>query len=225
MPMHVLVLDTALDACQAVVGSADGVAAHERLMPSVGQSEAIVALADRALAAARLTYADIGRIGVVVGPGSFTGLRIGVAAARALGLVIGCPVVGLSSLAALAASVPGSAAKACAAAIDARHGAVYAQLFAPGPIPVGEAAHGAIEAFAATLPEGALLAGSGAAFLASAITAAGGESGPVYPIGAPDAAALVGLVLAARPPFAPARPAYLKAPDAKPAVSLAGARR
>ncbi|MGX1308403.1 tRNA threonylcarbamoyladenosine biosynthesis protein TsaB [Amorphus suaedae] len=223
--MHVLVLDTALDACQAVVGSADGVAAHERLMPSVGQSEAIVALADKALATAGLTYSDIGRIGVVVGPGSFTGLRIGVAAARALALVVGCPVVGISSLAAIAASVPDRGRQACAVAIDARHGAVYAQLFETGAIPVGEAAHVPIEAFAATLPAGAILAGSGAVLLAEAIAAAGGTPGRVEPVAAPEADALVRLVLAAQPPFPPARPAYLKAPDAKPAVSLVGARR
>lgn len=223
--MHVLVLDTALDACQAVVGSAEGVEAHERLMPSVGQSETIVALADRALAAAGLTYSDIGRIGVVVGPGSFTGLRIGVAAARGLALVVGCPVVGISSLAAIAAGARMGAGQACAAAIDARHGAVYAQLFGPGLVPAGAAAHVPIDAFAATIPENAVLVGSGAAFLAEAIAATGGVPGPVDPAGAPEAAALVELALAARPPFAPARPSYLKAPDAKPAVPIAGARR
>jgi tRNA threonylcarbamoyladenosine biosynthesis protein TsaB len=223
--MHVLVLDTALDACQAVVGSAAGVIAHERLTPSTGQSEAIVALADRALDAAGLTYSDIDRIGVVVGPGSFTGLRVGVAAARGLSLVIGCPVVGISSLVALAASVPACEAGPCAAAVDARHGAVYAQLFEPGLVPVGEAAHVPIETFAALLPAGAALAGSGAPLIAEAIGRDGGAPGPVAPLGAPEPAALVRLALAARPPFAPARPAYLKAPDAKPAASLVGARR
>lgn len=223
--MHVLVLDTALDACQAVVGNADGVIAHERLTPSTGQSEAIVALADRALSAAGLTYSDIARIGVVVGPGSFTGLRVGVAAARALSLVIGCPVVGISSLIALAASVPACAGGPSAAAIDARHGAVYAQRFELGLVPAGEAAHVQIETFAASLPTGAALAGSGAELVAEAMVQAGRVPGPVDPLGAPDAAALVTLTLAAEPPFAPARPAYLKAPDAKPAASLVGARR
>lgn len=223
--MHVLVLDTALDACQAVVGSAAGVAAHERLVPSTGQSEAIVALADRALDAAGLSYSDLSRIGVVVGPGSFTGLRVGVAAARALSLVIGCPVVGISSLVALAASVPACAGGPSVAAIDARHAAVYAQRFGAGIVAAGEPAHVAIEALAAELPAGVALAGSGAAPVAEAMANAGRAPGAVDPIGAPDAAALVRLTLSATPPFAPARPAYLKAPDAKPAASLVGARR
>ena len=223
--MHVLVLDTALGACQAVVGSSGGVAACARLTPATAQSEAIVRLAEQALEEAGLAYRDIGRIGVVVGPGSFTGLRVGVAAARALALVIGCPAVGLSSLEALAASVPAAEAGPCVAAVDARHGAVYAQRFGPSLAPLAPAAHVPVEALVREIEDGAGLVGSGAPALAEALTANGRVPGEIAPLAAPDPEALLRLVLAAAPPFSPPRPAYLKAPDAKPARSLVEPRR
>jgi len=218
--MHVLVLDTALGACQAVVGTTDGVVACVRLTPSVGQSEAIVRLAEEALTEAGIGARDLDRIGVVVGPGSFTGLRVGVAAARALALVAGCPALGLSSLAALATSLPETWDNPSVAAIDARHGAVYAQRFAPGRSPRFPASHIAVAALVAELEDGVVLVGSGAPALAEALAERGARPGAVDPLAAPDPEALLALALAAEPPFNPPRPAYLKAPDAKPARSL-----
>lgn len=220
--MRVLVLDTALDACQAVTGDAAGVCAVERREPARGQAEAIVALADAALRTAGWHYADLDRLAVVSGPGSFTGLRVGVAAARGLALVAERPVIGLSSLAGLAASVRdhGASDAPIVAAIDARHSAVYGQIFSPTLDVLSEARHIAIAELVREIPSGATLVGSGAEAIAAELAAAGTQAGRVVPLSAAAPEALLALALAAEPTAAPPRPVYLKAPDAKPARSV-----
>lgn len=221
--MPVLVLDTALNACQAVVGTADGRLAVERCEPAQGRAEAIVSLADKALASAGVDYQSLSRIAVTVGPGSFTGLRIGVAAARGLGLVTGCPVVGLSSLAALAASVLDAEPDLPRVAlVDARHDAAYGQVFAPDLEPISPARHASLDDFAREIPDGALLIGSGALPAAGHLEAIGRRPGRIEPLDAPSADAILRLAVAAVPPFPPPRPLYLKAPDARPAQPLLG---
>lgn len=219
-----LVVDTALDACQAVVGTPGTVLACERREPARGQAEAIVGMAEAALARAGAGFRDIERIAVVVGPGSFTGVRIGVAAARGIGLVTGCPVVGLSSLEALAASCPSddAAARVRVAMVDARHEAVFARIFDEALQPLSDARHVRLAELAGDVPDDAVLIGSGAPLAAEIFAAAGRRAGPVMPLAAPEPDALVALALAADVDTSPPRPAYLKAPDAKPARSLVG---
>ena len=87
-------------------------------------------MAAEALAQAGLEIADLDRIGVVIGPGGFTGVRVALAFARGLGVSTGIPVVGVTSLAALAANVAGApAGTLIAPVIDARRGQVYAGLY------------------------------------------------------------------------------------------------
>ena len=90
---------------------------------------------DRARDGSGLQYefADFDRIAVTVGPGTFTGLRVGIAAARGIALAAGKPAIGLSTLAALAAPlIAEDDSGAVVAAIDARHDHVYLQVFGPG---------------------------------------------------------------------------------------------
>jgi tRNA threonylcarbamoyl adenosine modification protein YeaZ len=155
---------------------------------------------------------------VTVGPGSFTGLRIGIAAARAIGLACNVPVVGVATLAALAAPLileqkPGLVV----AAIDAHHGNIYLAVFGP-------------DGRATVLPRLASLAdavqvlgggpvriiGSAAPMLAIEAAAAGRVVELAAEGGAPDIAYVAKLGLLADPQLTPARPLYLKAPDAKP---------
>jgi tRNA threonylcarbamoyladenosine biosynthesis protein TsaB len=146
---------------------------------------------------------------VTIGPGSFTGLRVGLAFARGLALASGAALAGIGALAALAAGAKGQTA----AVIDARRGLVYVQafdvgrpLFEPDILPIADAA----ERVRASAPGALTLVGPGATLLADLIPGA-----TVDAIAAPDLAAL-GRLAAAATPTPDLRPLYLRAPDAKP---------
>ncbi len=129
--MRVLVIDTALDACTAGVFQ-DGVALGVRSeVMARGHSERLGGFVRDAVAEADGGFEAIDRIGVTVGPGSFTGLRVGLAFAQGLGAALDRPVVGISTLMALARSADNGQG-ATAAVIDARRGQVYLQTFVDG---------------------------------------------------------------------------------------------
>jgi tRNA threonylcarbamoyladenosine biosynthesis protein TsaB len=95
-----------------------------------GQAERIFPAIDELLARTATTYADLTRLAVTTGPGSFTGLRIGLSAARGLGLALEIPVIGVATLFAISLGGP---AKAFTVALDAKRGEAYVQSFsAPG---------------------------------------------------------------------------------------------
>jgi tRNA threonylcarbamoyladenosine biosynthesis protein TsaB len=157
------------------------------------------------LGEAGLGFVALGRIGVTVGPGSFTGLRVGLAFAKGLSAALGVPAVGVGSLEALAHGRPGRVF----AVLDAKRGQVYLQAFADGAAVSAPDAL-PIETAAARLAELApdLLVGTGAPLLA--------DMRPGAEVIAADAAdpAAVAAIAATRAP-APPRPLYLRAPDAK----------
>jgi len=124
--MLVLALDTALDHCQAVViRLPDGAVLGAASAPAAGDAEAVVGHADAVLAEAGATFADLSRIAVTVGPGSFTGVRVGIAYARGLAFALAVPAAGISTLEAMARQVDAPVVTA----VDARHGAVFAGQF------------------------------------------------------------------------------------------------
>jgi tRNA threonylcarbamoyladenosine biosynthesis protein TsaB len=209
--MFVLALDTANGACSAAVLK-DGAVLSAISEPMMrGHQERLAPLVRQVMDEAGLAFADLDRIGVTVGPGSFTGLRVGLAFAKGLGLALGKPCVGVGSLEALAASAPG--AGLTAAVIDAKRGQVYLQVFesgvavmAPDALPVEIAAARLAELWSGGL---ARLVGPGAVLLAEVLPKAEVIERP-----APDPVALA-RVAAAKPAGVPARPLYLRAPDAK----------
>ena len=132
--MRVLAIDTALEACAAaVLDTEHGVLASESLPMVRGHAEALMPLIARVMAQADMPFAALDRIAVTTGPGSFTGLRVGISAARGIALAAGKPAFGLTTLAAFAAPYIAHDDKiAVAVAIDARHQHVYLQMFGPG---------------------------------------------------------------------------------------------
>ncbi|MGZ9113419.1 MAG: tRNA (adenosine(37)-N6)-threonylcarbamoyltransferase complex dimerization subunit type 1 TsaB [Brevundimonas sp.] len=225
--MRVLVVDTALGLCTAGLFEVEGAEARRlglRSEPMAkGHSERLAGFARDAMAEAGTGFGVIDRIGVTVGPGSFTGLRVGLAFAQGLGAALDRPVVGVSSLAALAAS---AGTGSVAALIDARRGQVYAQFWNSGV--AGGVADGPAEALSleaaaeriAGLEPGGVLIGSGAVLFA--------ESFPALtrrPLAGPAPEALARLAAAADAATSPPRPLYLRAPDATPPSRLPGQAR
>src|SRR6185436_5108756 len=133
--MRVLAIDTALEACSAAVFDTDhgGITASESVAMARGHAEAVMPLLARVMDLAEIDFANLDRIAVTTGPGSFTGLRVGIAAARGIALAAAKPAVGLTTLAAYAAPhIAHDDKTAIAVAIDARHQHVYLQIFGPG---------------------------------------------------------------------------------------------
>lgn len=228
--MRVLVIDTALGACAAAVFD-DGrpVAVRTEAMAK-GHQERLAGMARDAMAEAAGSGAGfeaVDRIGVTVGPGSFTGLRVGLAFAQGLGAALDRPVVGVSTLDALAVSAGPEGL--VAALIDARRGQVYGRLFLDGA-PQGEAAALSLEEAAQAIEAAQdqsrtqspplTLVGSGAPLLAEAFPDA-----RLTPLDAPAPEAVAALAEAADPEEAPPRPLYLRAPDATPPSRLPGQPR
>jgi tRNA threonylcarbamoyladenosine biosynthesis protein TsaB len=218
--MRALVLDTALGACQA--GLFDGetaLAVLERPMEQGGM-ERIAGLTRELMQAAGAGFDVIDRIGVTAGPGSFTGLRVGLAFAQGLGAALGRPVIGLSSLDGLAASTASDGA--VMAVIDARRGQVYARAFRDGsPLDAPEALDlDQARARAQALGPGLRLVGSGAPLAAEGL-----DRAEIVALAAPSLTALARLTRMADPETAPPRPLYLRAPDAKPSTRRPGAPR
>lgn len=215
----VLAFDTACDACSAAVWRDGAILAREFSPMARGQSEALVPMIERVMAAAQLDFPDLAGLGVTVGPGAFTGLRIGLAAARAIALASGKPAVGVTTLEAIAAALPPQPG-ALIVAIDAKRDDLYVQSFAGGAAwtPAGAAIAQLPDAVA--LPPGPFaLAGDGAARLYAALGAdARARASLIADPTLPDAAIvarLAALRLASGAAIAPPRPLYLRPPDAK----------
>ena len=221
--MRILAIDTACAAVSVAIVDSDAAGplfARQRAMAR-GHAEALAPMVEEALAKVESGARSLNRIAATIGPGSFTGIRIGVAMARAMGLALDIPVVGVSTLVAFAAPLLAEARPGVvAAAIDARHGAVYFQLFEPTGRPLipprVESPRDAVRAIGAGP---ARLVGDAARLIAAEAQ----RGGPAFDVSAatdlPDIVAVARVGLACDPEANPARPLYVKPPDAKPNVA------
>ncbi len=203
--MIVLAIDTCLFACSVAVVDGERVLARRVEPMSRGHQERLAPLVQEAMVEAGLGFDRLDRIGVTVGPGSFTGLRVGLAFAKGLAAALSIPAVGVGSLEALAEPERGNVV----AVLDAKRGQVYLQAFSDG-VPVSAPDALPIETAAARLAEFApdTLIGTGAALLADVRPGV-----RVVPADVTDPVAVARLA-AGRSPVPP-RPLYLRAPDAK----------
>lgn len=217
--LRILAIDTALEACAACVATddSDDLLAEESMPLVRGHAEALLPLIERVMARVEGGFEGLDRVAVTVGPGSYTGLRVGLSAARAIGLAAGIPVVGVTTLSALLApQLALNGEDTVVAAIDARHGAVYLQAMSVNEGTVIPPRHVALEEAVGLLAgRRAILTGSGAPALAAAAGGAG-LSVEVTETGAPQIAWVASLGLVADPDQALPRPLYLRGPDAQP---------
>lgn len=228
--MRVLAIDTALDACSAAVLDTEraGIIAHESLAMQRGHAEALMPLIKRVMDRAALDFARLDRIAVTIGPGSFTGLRVGIAAARGIGLAANRPVVGLSTLAVFATPlIAADDTLPVVAAIDARHQQVYLHIFGPGGRTLaGPRVSPLREAVRAAANSGApRIVGTAAAMLAAAWPADERAPRAVEQRSAPQIDWVAQLGAAALETGAPPKPLYLRAPDAQPQEAAQLTRR
>jgi len=218
--MRILAIDTSCGAASVAVVD------RERLEPVAvfsqamlrGHSEALAPMVDKAAHSIDRGLASLDRLAVTTGPGSFTGIRVGLALARAMGMALGIPVVGVSTLMAFAAQwLARPRQGVIAAAIDAGHGLVYFQLFEPSGRPLGPPRCDAMRECVRQIGEGpALLAGNAAGLIAAEAHRAGLPYDLESATDAPDIVAVARMGLALDSSTSPARPTYVKPPDARP---------
>jgi tRNA threonylcarbamoyladenosine biosynthesis protein TsaB len=218
--MRVLAIDTALGACAAAVIDTRhaAVIASESLPMTRGHAEAVMPLIARVMDQAGIEFALLDRIAVTTGPGSFTGLRVGISAARGIALAAGKPAIGLSTLAGFAAPhIAESDSYTVVAAVDARHDQVSLQVFGPGGRTVISPRIAPLkEALRAAMVGPARIVGSGADLIAAQWPATTSPPLLVEQLAAPDIGWIARLGAAAAEGHGPPKPLYLRAPDAQP---------
>jgi tRNA threonylcarbamoyladenosine biosynthesis protein TsaB len=227
--MRVLAIDTALASCSAAIFDTEhGHIVASDSEPMVrGHAEALMPLVQRVMDAAHLAFPAIDRVAVTTGPGSFTGLRVGVAAARGIALAAGKPVVGVTTLSAYAAphmaaddSIP------VVAVIDARHSHVYLQHFSPGGRTLTAPRFAALhEAARVAGQKPACIVGSAAQAVADAMSPSDSRPLIVDARGAPDIAWVARMGAVVPESEVPPAPLYLRAADAQPQYAMQLPRR
>ena len=216
--MRILAIDTALEVCAAAVLDPQGGVIGESLPMVRGHAEALMPLIARVMDRAGVKFTAIDRVAVTTGPGSFTGLRVGISAARGIALAAGKPAVGLTTLAAYAAPlIAQDDTIPIAVAIDARHQHVYMQLFgAGGRTLVAPRIASIRDAVRLAANSAVRIVGSAAKALAEAWPAREPPPLLVEQSAAPDIAWVARLGAAATDNLTAPKPLYLRAPDAQP---------
>ncbi|HAD85985.1 MAG TPA: tRNA (adenosine(37)-N6)-threonylcarbamoyltransferase complex dimerization subunit type 1 TsaB [Rhodospirillaceae bacterium] len=222
--MNLLAFDTATSGCSAAALRDGALAASQARAMTRGQSESLMPMIDDVLAAAGLTYGDLDALAVTVGPGAFTGLRIGLAAARGLALALNIPCAAVTTLEAVAKAQPplpdrvADGAAGLLVALDSKREDLYVQLFDRDLAPMTDPAAVMPDALAGLLPGGGAIsvAGDAAGTACDALAAAGIAAHATGGPGVPDAV-VVGEIAIGRdlPPVGQAPgPIYLRPPDA-----------
>lgn len=208
--MTLLAIDTALGACSVAIIKDDGVLAHRFVLMERGHAEALGPMVEEAMAQAGLSFAAIERLAVTTGPGTFTGQRVGLAFMRGLRVALRRPLVGITTLAAMAEQAKAQSGLGVAAALhDAKRDEVYLQHSS-----AAEAAIVPFESAIETLArERQPLALAGTAAPAAAARLA---NAVLSDIRQPDALWVAKLARRLPAQDGPPKPLYLRAPDAKP---------
>jgi tRNA threonylcarbamoyladenosine biosynthesis protein TsaB len=218
---RILAIDASGAACSAALWHRGVVIArrHRRMMR--GHAEALMPMIVETMTEADESFRRLDAVAVTVGPGAFTGIRIGLAAARGIALAAGIPAVGVTTFAAVAESVPESERgnRRLIVLLDSKRGDVFVQEFAASLRPARPPEIRAPAPFADALAERTVLAGDGVALVRPHLTGAKRDVEFSSADGPADAAhvAAAAVRLSASGEALPARPMYLRAPDVRPA--------
>jgi len=222
--VSVLGFDTSAAACSAALWRDGTIAAREHVPMARGHAEALMPMIERVMQGTG--YGALDAVAVTAGPGAFTGLRIGLAAARGIALAAAIPAIGVSAFAAVAAAIRDGerAGRAIAVAIDTKRSDVYLQCFDTARVPLGPGRVAGGGEIAALLPPGPLyVAGDGVPLVRGALGEATHDIAWAENFAPPDAASVAALgaelLAAARragAPLPPPEPLYLRAPEATP---------
>lgn len=164
---NVLAIDTSVNGCSVAVLAGGRFVSRVRPMER-GHAEHLVPMIGEVMQECGLSYDDLDAIAVTLGPGAFTGIRVGLSAAQALGLSLSIPVFGLSTMQALALSFVRQKKENCVVAIDTKRGDFYAGRFDAQGMAVGApqvVSEGGILTLAAAMLDGGVVIGDGAEFL------------------------------------------------------------
>jgi tRNA threonylcarbamoyladenosine biosynthesis protein TsaB len=228
--MRLLAMDTASNCCSAAIWSEGAIAAARHQAMTRGHAEAIMPMIQEVMKDTGYGFDDLDGLAVTVGPGSFTGLRTGLATARGLALATGLPLGGVGTLEivahealpypALSGGTQAADGPNCLVALETRRADLYVQLFSSDAAALDEPAALTPEAVAAMLPATPLvLAGNGVHRLAEWISGRGGKDVFANEATAPDARAVAKLVArrwsaGAPMPGLPPSPIYVHPPEA-----------
>ena len=221
--MRALAIDTSAGACSVALYK-DGAVTGRLAEMARGHAESLMPMVVSVLDAAACAFAGLDFVAVTVGPGAFTGLRVGLAAARGMALAVGCRCFGVSTLESVAEAIdwPGTRGRPVLVALDSRLGDVYAQTFQGGRPVDAAAVLSPGEVGARFAARAVVLAGDGAPLLAPALCAADVVvellASPGYPTAEGALAVAMRRWRAGERPLAPPAPVYLRSPAATPSA-------
>jgi tRNA threonylcarbamoyladenosine biosynthesis protein TsaB len=211
--VNVVAFDCSTQACSAAVRVDGRIVAYRSVDLERGQAEVLMPMVMSVLADAGLRWADVHLIGVTVGPGTFTGLRIGLAAARGMALAGGLPVAGVTTTETVAMAVPQDErrGRTVLATIDGKRADLFVQAFAEDLSPLGSPFAMMPDEAPRLFPGPLALAGGGVARLRAVLP----EALIASSASVPDARVVAELAerrFAAGQALAP-EPLYLRPPD------------
>jgi tRNA threonylcarbamoyladenosine biosynthesis protein TsaB len=218
--MKILAVDTALGACSAAVLDDDRVVAQELIAMERGHAEALAPMVQALMQTAKVRFPELDRLAVTTGPGTFTGQRVGLAFMRGLRIALKRPLIGITTLQAMATAAMHEAQTLLGAALhDAKRGEVYVGLYKgdetilePALLPFDDAI--SLMAQLVSRDEHIAFAGTAAESACAGHVKRGG-SGVVASIRYPDALWVARLALHAPESTEAPQPLYLRPPDAR----------
>ena len=209
--MKILAVDTALGACSVALLDDERVLAHRFEPMDRGHAERLAPMVEEVAREAAVDFASLDRLAVTTGPGTFTGQRVGLAFMRGLRVALHRPLVGITTLAAMAAQAKAETGAAFAIPLhDARRDEIYLEIenrLPPSVLPFEEV----IALLRGLADDKATLAGTGASRVCDALA----NQFLLSSVRQPDALWVALLATTAEAPDGAPRPLYLRAPDAK----------